>query len=352
MFESNKGMVLRECDRLNETRGVMTGSVSHTTFFHRIQGDLLISGYLASNLSLITDLVLEYLCRKDMPTILLSCHPELFGRIRGMCAGAEEQIAISDSLERKYQPFYGLGKEKLLHFIHRAAELLGYHTMIDRILQYASAALNIVAMKYPVSLPALSALLLEDDDRIAGYALTLGLNNMVTDVILALKKVNRIRVIVDELEFVPEDVLLRYLFSMKRQGRIELIYISRNAKESTKGAALSFSNVVLSGHDQPAVTEELSQTLWGTYLYSYPVPNVGKPPTLIFTPRKTVNWAIATQERLRVRAADLFPRQGFLGQIPDQFAVKTAANEYIYLVPSARFLSSKGASLTRAALHA
>lgn len=164
MFESNKGMVLRECDRLNETRGVMTGSVSHTTFFHRIQGDLLISGYLASNLSLITDLVLEYLCRKDMPTILLSCHPELFGRIRGMCAGAEEQIAISDSLERKYQPFYGLGKEKLLHFIHRAAELLGYHTMIDRILQYASAALNIVAMKYPVSLPALSALLLEDDD--------------------------------------------------------------------------------------------------------------------------------------------------------------------------------------------
>ena len=95
MFESNKGMVLRECDRLNETRGVMTGSVSHTTFFHRIQGDLLISGYLASNLSLITDLVLEYLCRKDMPTILLSCHPELFGRIRGMCAGAEEQIAIS-----------------------------------------------------------------------------------------------------------------------------------------------------------------------------------------------------------------------------------------------------------------
>lgn len=419
MFESNKGMVLRECDRLNETRGVMTGSVSHTTFFHRIQGDLLISGYLASNLSLITDLVLEYLCRKDMPTILLSCHPELFGRIRGMCAGAEEQIAISDSLERKYQPFYGLGKEKLLHFIHRAAELLGYHTMIDRILQYASAALNIVAMKYPVSLPALSALLLEDDDRIAGYALTLGLNNMVTDVILAnheagiclrriceklssvfdavadpdadtkydlqsgtqkgiplqalyttsaeqalmneylkeelaaaLKKVNRIRVIVDELEFVPEDVLLRYLFSMKRQGRIELIYISRNAKESTEGAALSFSNVVLSGHDQPAVTEELSQALWGTYLYSYPVPNVGKPPALIFTPRKTVNWAIATQERLRVRAADLFPRQGFLGQIPDQFAVKTAANEHIYLVPSARFLSSKGAFPTRATLHA
>ena len=274
-------------------------------------------------------------------------------------------------------------------------------------------------MKYPVSLPALSALLLEDDDRIAGYALTLGLNNMVTDVILAnheagiclrriceklssvfdavadpdadtkydlqsgtqkgiplqalyttsaeqalmneylkeelaaaLKKVTRIRVIVDELEFVPEDVLLRYLFSMKRQGRIELIYISRNAKESTEGAALSFSNVVLSGHDQPAVTEELSQALWGTYLYSYPVPNVGKPPALIFTPRKTVNWAIATQERLRVRAADLFPRQGFLGQIPDQFAVKTAANEYIYLVPSARFLSSKGASPTRAALHA
>lgn len=158
--------------------------------------------------------------------------------------------------------------------------------------------------------------------------------------------------IVDELEFVPEDVLLRYLFSMKRQGRIELIYISRNAKESTEGAALSFSNVVLSGHDQPAVTEELSQALWGTYLYSYPVPNVGKPPALIFTPRKTVNWAIATQERLRVRAADLFPRQRFLGQISDQFAVKTAANEYIYLVPSARFLSSKGASPTRAALHA
>lgn len=419
MFHDNKEMIQHECDRLNAVRGVMGGGVDHTTFFHRIRGDLLISGYIASDPGLLNDLLAEYLYRNDMPTILLSCHTEPFEHLRRLRSTDSDRshILIFDPAEPIYHPFYEMDNQKLLSFLHRAAESLGYHTAIDHILQYASAALNIIATAYPVSLPALADLLLYDDDYIADYALAQGLNDMVSDVILAnheagihlrriceklqsafsavadpnadthysiqsaarqgtalqafytvspeqslmdeylkeellcaLRQVNRVRVIADELEFSgSDDALLRFLFSMKRQGRIELIFLSRNAQESADGMPMNFSNVVLSGHDQPAATEALSKSLWGTYPHSYPVPVAGKPPALLFTLRRSTSWQISTQERLRVRAADLFSRQGFLGRTPDLLAVKTTANNSIFLVSSAQFLSSSSrtSALTR-----
>lgn len=408
MFKGNKATIIRECDRRNEIRRVRRGTVDHKTFFRNIRGDLLISGYIASNMTLISDMVTEYIHRDDMPTIVLSAHSDLFNSLRHRARTGEiDRIIISDPFEKNFHPFLGMNEQNLLHFIYLAAEMQGYHGTIDQILQYASAVLNIIAVSYPVSLPALTRLLQNDDDFISAYALQIGLSNVVADVIRAnhvaginlrrvceqlqtvfedistedadtkynfqngalehaavmafyyvssnqkmmneylkeelfytLKRVPRIRVIVDEMEFcsATEDELLKYLLQMKRQGKIELIFVSRNANESADNMQLGFPNVVISEHDEPAITEELTRALWSTYTYNYPVPVVGKPPALFFTLKTSTHWQIATEERLKVRAEDLFARQGILGRKSDLLAIKTSASEFIYLVASDQFL--------------
>lgn len=410
MFTGNKTMIMRECDRRNTVRRVYNGSVDHITFFRNISGDLLISGYVAANMNLIADMITEYMRRDDMPTIVLSGHTELFEILRQrLRSGVIARVMISDSEDRNYHPFYGMSVQKLLHFIHLAAESQGYSLLMDQVLQYASAVLNIVAATYPVSLPALTKLLQNDDDYISAYALQIGLSNVIADNIRAnheagiilrrvceklqsvfedvsvnetdtkynfqsgaqgdvsvmvfysvsadqtimndylkeelfftLKRIPKIRVIIDEMEFdsAEDDELLQYLFKMKRQGKVELIFVSKNAGESAYRLQMSFSNVVLSGHDEPAVTEELSKALWGTYTYNYPVPVAGKPPALLFTFKTTIHWQIATEERLKVRAEDMFAKQGLLRHGSDLLAVKTTANDAIYLVPASQFMPS------------
>lgn len=408
MFIGNKEMIMRECNRRNELRRVRNGSVDHATFFHNIEGDLLISGYIASNMEMIADMITEYMHRDDLPTIVISGHANLFESLRQrLYSGVIDRVMISDPTDRNYHPFYGMDAQTLLYFIRLAAEVQGYHATIDQVMQYASAVLNVVAVSYPVSLPALMKLLQNDDDFISAYALQLGLSNVIADIIRAnheaginlrraceklqsvfkdiatdgtdtkynfqsgaqgnvsvmafyyvsadqpmmnaylkeelfytLKRVPRIRVIVDEMEFgsSEDDELLKYLFKMKRQGKIELIFISKNVNESADGMKLNFSNVVISKHDAPAITEELTEDLWSKYTYNYPVPVVVKPPALLFTFKKATNWQIATEERLKVREEDLISRQGFLGLKSDMLAIKTTANDYIYLVSTSQFL--------------
>lgn len=41
---SNKGMIIKECTRLNAARRVLEGHIDCASFFRRIQGDLLITG--------------------------------------------------------------------------------------------------------------------------------------------------------------------------------------------------------------------------------------------------------------------------------------------------------------------
>lgn len=408
MFTGNKAMVIKECDRLNASRRVANGTVDHITFFQNIEGDLLVSGYIASDVSLIADMITEYAKRDDIPTIVLSGHNQLFEALRQKRrAGELDRVMISDLAERNYHPFYGMNAQKFLHFVHLAAESLGYSVMMDQVLQYASAVLSIISVSYPVSLAPLMKLLQYDDDYISNYALQIGLSNVIADNIRAnheagiilrrvceklysvfedvameetdtkynfqsgaqgnvsvmafysistdqqimnsylkeelffsLKRVPRVRVIIDEMEFSGDenDELLKYLFAMKRQGKIELIFISRNAGESTHGMQMNFANVVLSSHDEPAVMEALSKSIWGTYQYNYPAPAAGKPPAVIFTLKKDIHWHIDKEERLRVRAVDLYARQGLLGKGTDLLALKTTASDTVFFVPRDRFI--------------
>ena len=407
MFD-NKAGIIRECERRNANRRVFKGAVDHKTFFQKIKGDLLVSGYIAGNMTLLADMIDEYIKREDFPTIVLSNHKSLFDIFRyKQRTGEIHNIVISDSEERNYHPFYGMSKQQVLYFIRITAEELGYNVLIDQLLQYASSLLNIIEVSYPVSLPAMTKLLQNDDDAISAYALQKGLSNVIADNICAhheagiilrrvcekledifenisaigedtqynfqsgvhkktaamlfyafssdqkimnsylkeelfcvLKQISKIRVIADELDFENgiEDELLNYLLKMKRQGKIELIYISKNAGESINGMHLNFSNIILSLHDEPAVMEEMSKMFWGTYSYHYPTPTSVKPPAFFPTVKTAVHWTIAVHERLRVRAEDLYARQGIFLRGSDLLAVKTTANNNIYLVDSSIFL--------------
>ena len=182
MFLGNKEMIIQECEYRNMVRRVQKGSVDHRTFFRNIRGDLLISGYVASNMPLLADMIAEYMHRGDMATIVLSSHGELFEILRERRqAGTIDKTMISDVKERNYHPFYGMGAQQMLRFILMAAERMRYTGYMDEILQYASAVINIVEQTYPVSLPALCHLLKQDDDSISDYALQTGLSDVIAD---------------------------------------------------------------------------------------------------------------------------------------------------------------------------
>ena len=407
---NNKGMIIRECERLNEIRRAYIGKIDHHSFFSTIHGDLLISGCEAGNLDMITDLVCTCMKRNDCPTIVLSAHLELLKMLHHkQTSGEISQVMISSPYARNYHPFYGMSPQQILRFICRTAEEFGYGTVIDQVMVYTSAVLNTVAASYPVSLPAMTKLLQEKDEFISRLALQSGLSNIIAENIrgnheggivlrrvcerleeifedvyisgsdtkynfqsgaidnvalmafyttsvnqklmnsylkeelfFMLRRVPRTRVIIDEMEFSGEDdEFLKYLFQVKREGKIELILISKNVKEAVRNIKLDFSNVILFQHNMAMVTEELSRDLFGTYQYHFPVPTAGNPPAMFFTLKKEIHWQMSSEERLRIRAVDMSGKQSVFGKNSNYLVVKTTANENVYLIDTEMFFSKK-----------
>ena len=155
-----------------------------------------------------------------------------------------------------------------------------------------------------------------------------------------LKRVPRIRMILDEVQFVDEnDELMQYLMQTRRQGKIELMMVSQNIREAMHGnAQLDFPNVVLFHHGTPAATDDLSRDLFGTYQYHYPVPVAGNTPHILVSFKRAVHWQSQAEERLRVRSQDMYAKPGIFGRTSDYLAVKTTANANVYLVHTADFL--------------
>lgn len=155
-----------------------------------------------------------------------------------------------------------------------------------------------------------------------------------------LKQFARIRVVLDEMVFMGEqDELLHDLFQMKRQGKIELIVVTKNAKESLPGMFLDFENVVLFQHYNPMHTEELSKELFGEYPHYFPASVRGKPPSMLFTFKNDIHWQITSEQRLRVRAVDLGERRTLFGSWTDYLAVKTGMEDAVHILPANVFLT-------------
>lgn len=405
---NNKGMIINECERMNAARRVFEGRVDSASFFRNIHGDLLISGVEAGKQAMVLDLFCSGLEKNDMPTILLTSHLELMTAIQQKVNAHEiDCVMTSCPADKNYHPFYGMSAQQILRFVRMMAEEMGYGILTDQVMIYAAAVLNVVAAKYPVSLPAIVKLLNEDDDFISEFALQSGLSNVIADNIRAnheagivlrrlfermeeifediyapgndtkynfqsgakgnlagmamyacscnqnifnsylkeeifytLKRVPRIRIILDEMQFVDEnDELMKYLMQTRRQGQIELMMVSQNVREAMHGnAELDFPNVVLFHHGTPAATDDLSRDLFGSYQYHYPAPVAGDTPHILVSFKRAVHWQPQTEERLRVRSQDMYARLGFFGGTSDCLAVKTTANANVYLIRTSDFL--------------
>lgn len=284
---------------------------------------------------------------------------------------------------------------------------MGCSMLMDQVLLYAAAIINIVAARYTVSLPAITTLLREDDDFIASYSSEMGLSNITTDNILGnheagimlrrimekieelfemvyqsgndtqynfqngaesnvsvmafyqtaaeqgimnlylkeelysvLKRIPRIRLMLDEAVFESEtDELLMFLMQMKRQGKIELIAVSGNVKRMFFDKLSDFENICMFQHDNPTATEDISRELFGVYQHHYPVPMAGKPPAFLFTFKKDLHWQMNSEERLRVRAEDMYGVLSIFSKAVEFIAVRTTANANIYLIPRDIFLA-------------
>lgn len=397
---SEKSKVIRECERLNRTRKVYYEKVNYPTFFQNVKGNLLISGLGADNEELITDLVCGYIQRDNMPTIFLTSHINVLQNIQErQNIGEIERVMISCLDSCNYHPFYGMSKQQILRIVQMTISEMGFGNQIDNVLVYASALMDIVSVKYPVSLPAITKLLQNDDDFIAGLAIQSGLSNIIADNVRgnheagivfrricekleevfecvyesgsdtkynfqsgvlgnvsmvfypiacnqrimnsylkeelysSLKRVPKIRLIIDEIEFTAEDdELLKIIFDYKRQGKIELIVLSVNVQESLYNNELDFANIVMFKHSMPMITEEISRKMFGTYLYHYPAPTVGRPPALVITLKKDIHWHIVTEERLRVRDIDLYREPTLFGTEINYLIIKMANKPDVYLI--------------------
>lgn len=159
------------------------------------------------------------------------------------------------------------------------------------------------------------------------------------EIFSTLKRVPKLRVILNEVAFCDDsDELLVELFRWKRQGRVELIAVSENVKEMLWDTSLNFGNICLFLHENPEVTETLSREIFGTYPYHYPTLAVGHPPVLLFSFRREEHWAIATEERLRIRCEDLYETQRMLCRTGEKMAIKIMGKSMIYTVPVRKFL--------------
>ncbi|MCR5835606.1 MAG: hypothetical protein K6G88_03780 [Lachnospiraceae bacterium] len=402
---SEKSRVIRECERFNKARKVCYGKITYSVFLQNVKGNLLISGFDASNEEFITDLACNYFQRDNIPTILLSSHINVLRSIQErQNAGLINQIMISCPTSCNYHPFYGMSKQQILKITQLTMTDMGFGSQTDNVLVYASALMDIVSTKYPLSLPAITQLLQNDDDHIVEFAIQSGFSNIIADNIRGnheagivfrrvceeleevfegvyqpgsdtkynfqsgvlgnvsmafnpvtcnqkimntylkeelysvLKRVPKIRLIMDEIGFTDEnDELLKAIFDYKRQGKIELIFLSVNAQEALYNIELDFANIIMFKHSMQITTEEVSGKMFGTYQYHYPAPTVGRPPALVVTFKKDIHWHIATEERLRVRDADLYSNPTLFGKESNYLAIKIANNSEVYLVDEREF---------------
>jgi len=178
---NNKNNVIRQCEYLNAPRRVKFGRATSDEFFSRVSGNLLVTGKESGKMSLIENLVHHYISRGDFSTVVLTSHMELIKNIE--FENIRQIITSRD--DRNYMPFYKLDAQQIISLISYTAEKLGYSSINSKILLYASALLNIVASQFPLSFPAITKLLEEDDDFISALAFQAGLSNVVADNIRA-----------------------------------------------------------------------------------------------------------------------------------------------------------------------
>lgn len=177
---ASKEAVQRECDRLNRPRKVRDINMTQEQFLSKVHGDLLVSGQGACCEDIVLKTLYHYHARKDMPTIVLTSHRNNVNAVKCLCGQGElEGCAVTGRDNRNYHPMYGMNTQQISELIRQAALEVGCQGIMDKLLLYAMAAINVVSCYYPVSLQALSHMLDNSDYAIAQLAQEKGLSESV-----------------------------------------------------------------------------------------------------------------------------------------------------------------------------
>ena len=403
---SNKSVIIKQCNRLNMTRNVFFKNLNHDSFFRSVYGNLAISGSIACNTQLLTDMIKIYVERQDMSTILLTSHMDLLTHLKiEQDNNNINGVMLSCPSSINYHIGYGMTPQQICTLFRVAGEELGCTALMDRVILYSMSIIKIVSKKYKISLPAISELLKNNDEFIVEFARQEQMPDIIINDILSnheagimlrrivellketfenvascnnskynfqsaclgrvpvmafyqpsrnqrlmnnylkeelystLKRVPKVRIIIDEIFFTEDDELLKYLTQLKRKGNIELIAISKNILDMLHPYHINFENACMFHHSTFTETEEVSEKLFGSFQYHYPVLTRGTPPTVFFTLKTDSRWAIATEERLRIRPVDLYGINGIFQKPSERVAIKTANDMKIYITSIHRFLA-------------
>lgn len=209
----NKSNVARECERNNAARKVYPEKMDHITFFQKVQGNVLVSGMQARQVEFVKDMAKTYHGREDLPTIVLTSRLELLRQLKeGLFCENPSQAQIFGPFMKNHHPMHGMNAQQVCQIIQAAGKELGCGAILDQVLLYAMALLNIVSLKYPISLPAISRLLQSDDDAIAEFAFREGASNIICGNIVGSQMAGiMLRRIVERLEETFENIYDRHL---------------------------------------------------------------------------------------------------------------------------------------------
>ena len=203
-----KGIINRECRKLNMNRKVYMARIGHKDFFENVNGSLLISGREACNTYMLINMLKIYSERNNMPNVVLSGHLDLLEELSKL--QEEREIFVFKPDNKKYHPMYGMSMQQVCNLINLAGHELGCSMLMDKVLLYAMAIINIVEQKYPISLSAISQILINDDEYIARYAELNGNSDVIRDNILGNREAGiMFRRIVEKLQETFENVAER-----------------------------------------------------------------------------------------------------------------------------------------------
>ena len=385
-----KYWVMHECEQMNLDRRVERARVHSSQLFGAVKGNFLLSGTLAEDTGLFVELIKNLACRNDCSTIILTGRMELLEKLAfqpfikisgdrvknyhpmyGMnkqqvcklvrCAAEEignistfhsllpYLMAALDIVSKRY-PVSLPSLEALMEWDDEyIAELAFEYGLTDgvsdsirgnceagihfrRILRHLRRTFEHIAVKDSESKYNIISNAASGNAVMALYQISQNqkLLNLYLkeELYTALMECRRIRVVLDEVSFGGgDDELLQFLLQMKRQGYVELIVWSESAEDMLFGNVQGFENMCVSSHKTIPVTERLSEKVFGKYLHGSPTVSVGTPPFFLFTVRRDQRWSRQQEERLRVRAVDLYDSG------VERLAIKMQGYEYIYLVP-------------------
>lgn len=155
------------------------------------------------------------------------------------------------------------------------------------------------------------------------------LNIYLTYLIEKMVKDGKLRLVVDDIDFLKDDRLFALIKNLKTNDDVQLIISSKNALNmfmGDKGQVGDFSNMLILPHSSAEVDENLT-SIFGKYSHYKAMESKSKSNGMFFQRSRSKNYSMIESERLRIRSDDL--QMANLGQ--GQAAIKLENSPLIFL---------------------